>query len=149
MEGGRVSVAAGSPYHYFRCVADIADVEHVIARLPDVTEGTRFGNRTWFVAGKAFAWERPFSKADIERFGATGAPEGPILALRTADVAEKEAILATEKRGFFDIEHFRAYPAVLVQLETIGKRKLRDAVIDAWLAMAPTAAAEAYLEGTD
>jgi hypothetical protein len=30
--------------------------------LPDVTEGVRFGNRTWFVRDKSFAWLRPLTR---------------------------------------------------------------------------------------
>src|SRR5713226_6994890 len=71
----------------------IEDVARLAAELPDVTAGERHGNLTWLVAGKAFAWDRPFSKADIRRFGTTTPPDGPILAVRVADLAEKEAVL--------------------------------------------------------
>jgi hypothetical protein len=50
-------------------MASVEDVEQVIGALPEVTQGLRFGYRTWFVAGKPFAWERPRSKADLRRFG--------------------------------------------------------------------------------
>ena len=126
-------------------MATFGDVEQIIADLPDVTEGTRFGNRTWFVHGKAFAWERPYSKADVKRFGDQTPPDGPILAVSVEDLEEKEAVLAAGRRGVFTIEHFSGYPAVLIQLRVVGKRVLRDAVIDGWLASAPSALADEFV----
>ena len=126
-------------------MATIEEVAGLAAQLPEVTEGERRGTRTWFVTGKAFAWQRPFSKADIKRFGAVSPPQGEILAVRVADLGEKEAVLATASQAFFTIPHFDGFSAVLIQLNVVAQPELRDAIVDAWLACAPPRLADAYL----
>jgi hypothetical protein len=122
-------------------MATLDDVTRIASDLPEVTEGERYGNRTWLVAGKAFAWDRPFSKADIRRFGDQTPPDGPILAVRVEDLSEKEAVLAANLDTFFTIPHFDGYSAVLIKLTEVSARALRDALTDGWLACAPPALA--------
>jgi hypothetical protein len=126
-------------------VATLEDVTRLACDLPEVTESERHGNRTWFVAAKAFAWDRPFSKADIKRFGGETPPEGPILAVRVGDLGEKEAMLAAHPAEFFTIPHFDGYSAILIQLRLVSENLLREAVTDGWLACAPPALAAQYL----
>jgi hypothetical protein len=126
-------------------MATLDEVARLVADLPEVTEGERFGNRTWLVGSKAFAWDRPFSKADVRRFGDETPPEGPILAVRVGDLAEKEAVLAANPDAFFTIPHFDGYSAVLIQLRLVKTKALRETLTDGWLAMAPPGLAREYL----
>lgn len=124
----------------------VEEVSRLAMALPEVTEGSSYGNLAWEVRGKAFAWDRPFRKADITRFGAVTPPPGPILAVRVDDLAEKEAVLHANPRGFFTIPHFDGYAAVLIQLNVAGTQAVREAILDGWLACAPPQLAEAHPE---
>ena len=141
-------------------MVSLDDIARMALELPGVTEDEeRHGNRSWSVetgpAGggrrrrppgsrTAFAWERPFSKADIRRFGDARPPEGPIVAVRVADLHEKESVLAENRDGFFTIPHFEGYAAVLVALPRTTEAAVREAVIDGWLACAPPTLTDGY-----
>lgn len=129
-------------------MATLDDVERLVAALPETEQTTRHGNRTWAVGGKGYAWERPFSKADLKRFGDETPPDGPILAVRVEDLGEKEALLAARAAdGFFTIPHFDNYAAVLIELDQVSQAALSEALLDAWLLFAPPALAKAHLDG--
>ena len=120
-----------------RAMVRLDDGAQMAMELPEVSVGERHGNRTWFVAKKAFVWDRPFSKADVKRFGTVTPPDGPIIAVAVADLGEKEAVLAEGAKGVFTIQHFDGFAAVLIQLKVATKRTVRDAIVDGWLACAP------------
>ncbi len=131
---------------YAGAMADLQDVDRLVAELPQTSTGEHHGHRTWDVAGKGFAWERAFSKADIRRFGTDPVPEGPILALVTDGLEDKESLLQAHPAHLFTIPHFAGYPAVLLHLAKADEAALRESLLDAWLVHAPADLARAHLD---
>jgi hypothetical protein len=112
--------------------------------LPGVSEETSRGSSAWLVNKKFFVWERPLRKSDLAALG-DAAPKGAILGVRTADLEMKEALLASGPDAVFTIPHFDGYPAVLVQLDKISAKDVKQLVEEAWLARASERAVRNYL----
>jgi hypothetical protein len=112
------------------------EVEKLAMSLPGVTVGTSWGPRTWKVKGKGFAWQRPLNKADLARLGDEKPPAGDILAVRVESLDAKDALLAMGLKGFFTIEHFNGYAAVLIALREARVKDVRAAIRDAHATMA-------------
>lgn len=127
-------------------VVSLDDVAEICLDLPGVSEFDRRGARTWKVEEKTFAWERPFSKADIKRYGDEPVPSYPIVAVRVADEAEKAAVLAVNRAGFFTIPHFNGFSAILIELERATAKSVHEALVDGWLVFAKPADADRYLD---
>jgi hypothetical protein len=78
----------------------------------------------------------------ISRFGDD--PREPVVAVRTAGLAEKEALLANSSAAVFTISHFDGYAAVLVELAAVGRDEMREVLVDGWSDSAPPEAHAEY-----
>ena len=108
-------------------------------------ETTGRGWRAWIVNKKFFVWERPLLSSDLAALG-DAAPKGPILGVRTHDLEMKEALLRSNPKIYFTTPHFDGYPAVLVRLDKISSKELKDVIEEAWLARAGKRAVSDFLK---
>ena len=113
-----------------------ADVDTFAMSLPGVTVATKWGHRTWMVGDRGFAWQRPFSKADLKRFGDETPPAGDIFAVKVENLDSKDALLAIAPPGFFTIPHFNGYAAVLIALRSARVTDVKAAILAAWRTVA-------------
>lgn len=128
------------------------DVDEICRSLPEVEFGTSWGDRpTYLVRQKPKP--RGFVLARAPRHDAvdpaTGEEYADLLVIRTANDADKAALVAADG-PFFTIDHFRSYNAVLVQTSRLGEidlDELREVLTDAWLAVAPKRLAKQFLAG--
>jgi len=120
------------------------DVRRLALALPGASETASRDHAAWVVNDKFFVWERPLRKSDLEALGAR-APKGPILGVRTSGLEMKEVLLASDPGVYFTTPHFDGYPAVLVRLDKIAVKDLKDVMLEAWLARAPKKVVDAFL----
>jgi hypothetical protein len=126
-----------------------SDVRRIALALPGTSEKSLSGGYlAWVVSDKLFAWERPLRSSDLAALGKS-APTGRILGIRTADLEMKDVLLLSDPKVFFTTPHFGGYPAVLVQLEKIRPKTLKEVINEAWLARAPKRAVAAFLSGKE
>jgi hypothetical protein len=125
-------------------MASWEDVRRISLALPGTSEEKSRDHAAWMVGDKFFVWERPLRRSDLAALGEK-APKGPILGVRTVDLEMKEVLLASDPAVFFTTPHFDGYPAVLVRLKKITVKKLKDLILEAWLARAPKRVAGAFL----
>jgi hypothetical protein len=123
-------------------VADQADVRRIALALAETSEAE--GHFGFSVADKGkqkgFVWawnERVEPKKPR-------VPRADVLAVRVLDMADKEALLASDPEVFFTEPHYNGFPAVLVRLPLIDVDRLAELIFDAWCSQAPRALIEAH-----
>jgi len=110
-------------------MADADDVRRIALSFPGATEK----NSGFGVNEKGFAW---FFSEKVE--GQRGRVERlDVLAIRVADLGEKEALLAADPEKFFTTPHYNGYPAILVRLPAVDIEELTGLLDDAWHLRAP------------
>jgi hypothetical protein len=123
-------------------MATQADVRRLSKALPDVVED----DDHYGFSVKSGAKVKRFAWAWRERVH----PKKPrvvnpaVLGIRVEDLGEKELLIASDPDKFFTEPHYNGYPAVLVRLEAVDAKELKELLTDAWFCMAPPATAKEY-----
>jgi hypothetical protein len=64
-------------------------------------------------------------------------PNPAVLAVRVANLGQKDALIAAEPKKFFTEPHYNGFPAVLVRLAEVSKADMRVLLEDAWRTQCP------------
>jgi hypothetical protein len=116
-------------------MAEQSDVRRIAMSLPETVESDdRFAfsvrNKDKL---KGFVW------IWLERV-APGKPRIPrpdVIAVRVANLHEKDLLLSMDSKKFFTEPHYNGFPAVLVRLPLIDSSELEVLITDAWRCQAP------------
>ena len=117
-------------------MADQQTVRRLSLALPEVIETSRGGDHVAFevAGGKGLVWtfmRRVHPKKPR-------VPDPDCVAIR-CPIERREMLVDAAPDRFFDDDHYRAYPAVLVRLAGIGEDELDGLLRGAWRLSAPKA----------
>lgn len=102
------------------------DVRQIALSLPGVVEIESEGF-DFRVGGKGFVWSYPERRPGQRRVIRTD-----VAVLYVGDEAEKQALLKGEPDVFFTAPGYDGWPLVMLRLEKVGVRRLKELVTDAW-----------------
>jgi hypothetical protein len=71
-------------------------------------------------------------------------PNPKVLAVRVADLEEKDILLGADETRFFTEPHYNGFPAILVRLPAVRVAELRVLLTAAWRCQAPRALVDAF-----
>ncbi len=116
-------------------MVDIPALRRIAAALPGAHDACTDARLAFEVGGKGFAWsflERLHPKKPR-------VPSLEALAVR-CPMERKEFLVEAAPDIYFDDDHYRGYPAVLVRLDAIGEAELAALLADAcaWQASRPS-----------
>ena len=111
---------------------DIATLRRLALALPQVDDRSGEDRLAFEVAGKGIAWTYLVRAAPKK----PRLPQIDVLAVR-CEMARKEMLIAAAPDRFFDDDHYRGFPAVLVRLDTIEEDELAGLLSEAWRIQAP------------
>jgi hypothetical protein len=116
-------------------MATQADVRRIALSLPGTEEAPDHFAFSIRIKGKpkGFVWvwmERVAPKKPR-------VPQPAVLAVRVANLFDKDFLLASDPVRFFTEPHYDGYPAVLVRLPAVTARELRPILTEAWRCLAP------------
>jgi hypothetical protein len=60
-----------------------------------------------------------------------------VIAVRVANLGQRDALLSAEPAKFFTEPHYEGFPAVLVRLDAVTVADLKVLLAEAWRCMAP------------
>jgi hypothetical protein len=64
-------------------------------------------------------------------------PNPGVLAVRVANLGQKDLLISAEPAKFFTEPHYNGFPAVLVRLDAVSVADLEILLADAWRCLAP------------
>jgi hypothetical protein len=116
-------------------VATQADVRRIALKLPETEEAKdRFAfsvRNKGKLKGFAWVWlERSAPKKPR-------VPNPAVLAVRVANLSEKDVMIAAQPTKFFTEPHYNGFPAVLARLAEVSVAELRELLAEAWRCQAP------------
>ena len=115
-------------------MVDEATARRLAMELPEADDRSGGGRLVFEVGGKGFAWTYMFRSAPKK----PRTPMIEVLAVR-CELDRKEMLIAAAPGRFFDDDHYRGYPAVLVRLAEVDQDELRGLFAAAWRLQAPKA----------